>query len=136
MSIMNITVNDTQTQNTLSPMPNLSSITFYGDALQVGARAAKLTAANIANSDTPGYKARGINFDQALQARLNGDTPAKAEYERGLPTGLDGNDVSLDHESVQSAANAQRMRESLSFLQGDTKSLITALRPQGKGGGG
>lgn len=117
-------------------MPNLTSINFYGDALQVGARAQKLTSANIANADTPGYKARGLSFDQALQARLQANTPAAAKYVRGLPMGLDGNDVSLDYESVQSASNAERMRESLNFLKGDTQSLITALRPQGHSSGG
>lgn len=109
----------------------LPSLNFFGDALVTGARVAKQVAANIANADTPGYKARGLDFEQALEARLHGDGPVSAQYERGLPTGLDGNDVSLDYESVQSAANSQRMRESLTFMTHDVESLLTALQPQG-----
>lgn len=115
-------------------MPQLDSINFYGDALVVCGRVARLIAANIANADTPGYKARGIDFNQALAAQLQDTAGAMpARYERGLPVGLDGNDVSLDYESVQAAANATRLRESLAFLNSDTQSLITALRPQASG---
>lgn len=117
-------------------MPHLNSLAFFGNALEVSSRMRQLSASNIANADTPGYKARGIDFNKALDARLNNGSPVPAQYVRGLPTGLDGNDVSLDYESVQAASNAQRMRESLAFLKSDTQSLITALRPQGNHQGG
>lgn len=110
---------------------NLASLDFFGAALETGARAEQLVAANIANADTPGYKSRAVDFDQALAARLEGATPVAAQYVRGLPTGLDGNDVSLDYESVQSAANSQRMRASLAFAQRDVETVLTALQPQG-----
>ncbi|MGN8158769.1 flagellar basal body rod protein FlgB [Salinisphaera sp. RV14] len=110
-------------------MPTLDSINYFGAALQASARVQRLTASNIANADTPGYKARGVDFKKALAARLQHDSPPAAQYERGLPTGLDGNDVSADHESLVAAANATRMRESLTFLNGSTQSMITALRP-------
>ncbi|HEX7326807.1 MAG TPA: hypothetical protein VF292_15875 [Rhodanobacteraceae bacterium] len=117
-------------------MLHLSSLDFYGAALQTGARVARLVAANVANSDTPNYKARGIDFDQALAARINGDAPASAQYVRGLPTGLDGNDVSLSYESLQSVENSQRIRASLAFVSHDVASLITALQPQGPSNAG
>lgn len=118
-------------------MPQLTSVNFYGDALVVCGRVARIIAANIANADTPGYKARGIDFSKALAAQLNGTGgEIAAQYERGLPVGLDGNNVSLEHEGVHAAANATRLRESLAFLKSDTQSLITALRPQGGGSQG
>ncbi|HYW76216.1 MAG TPA: flagellar basal body protein [Gammaproteobacteria bacterium] len=117
-------------------MPLLNSLNYYGQALEVGARVANLTAANIANADTPGYKARGLDFKRALDARLQTHDPVRAQYVRGLPVGLDGNNVSLGYEAMQAASNAARMRESLAFLKGDTQSLITALRPQANGQGG
>lgn len=110
-------------------MPSLESINYFGAALQASARVQQLTASNIANADTPGYKARGVDFKKALDARLQKDSPPATQYERNLPTGLDGNDVSLDHESVVAASNATRMRESLTFLHGSTQSMLTALRP-------
>lgn len=117
-------------------MPTLDSINFFGSALEVSARVARLTAANIANADTPGYKARGIDFKSALSAKLNQEAAPAAQYERGLPTGLDNNNVSLDHESINAASNAERMRESLAFLNGSTQSLLTALRPNKGSSGG
>jgi flagellar basal-body rod protein FlgB len=118
-------------------MPHLNFLSFYGSALQVGARTARLHSMNIANADTPGYQARGIDFAEALNARLDGETAATpAQYVRGLPIGLDGNNVSLDYESVQASANAARQRESLACLKRDTEMLITALQPQSNGQGG
>lgn len=114
-------------------MPTLSSINYFGAALEVSSRVQRLTAANIANSDTPGYKARGIDFKSALAAKLNNNAAPATLYEHGLPTGLDNNDVSLDYESVQASSNAARMRESTTFLNNSTKSLITALRPKHRG---
>lgn len=117
-------------------MSQIGSIGYFGDALQVCAREREVIAADIANADTPGYKARGMDFAAALQARLQGADAPPTQFVRGLPTALDGNDVSLDYESTQAAANATRLRESLGFLKADTGMLITALRPQGSGQGG
>lgn len=110
---------------------HLGSLNFFGAALHTSARVAKLNAADIANVDTPHYKARGLDFDKALTARLQGQPAVAAQYVRGLPTDLDGNDVSSDYESLQSAANSQRTRESLTFLTEDVQNLLTALNPQG-----
>lgn len=120
----------------MTQVSQMGFVRYFGAALQAGARERRVIATDIANADTPGYKAQGVNFDKALQARLQGANPTPTQYVRGLPTGLDGNDVSLDYESTQAAANATRLRESLTFLKNDTASLITALRPQGNGQGG
>lgn len=117
-------------------MPHLTSLNFFSKALEVSGRVSRVIASDIANADTPGFKAKGVNFDQALQARLDNQPVQQAKFVRGLPTGLDGNDVSLDYEATQSVSNAARERESLTFIKGTTQSLITALRPQGPGNGG
>ena len=117
-------------------MPALEAINYYGAALQVSGRASNVTASNIANADTPGYKARGLDFNAALEARLNGQQPTQTQYQRGLPMGLDDNNVSLDHESVKSAEQASRTREAMTFLDNSTSSLITALRPESGAGQG
>lgn len=110
-------------------MPHLASIDYFSAALQASARIQRLTASNIANADTPGYKARGVDFRAALAARQHHEAPVPLQYERNLPVGLDGNNVSVEHESLEAASNARRMRESLTFLNGSTQSLITALQP-------
>lgn len=117
-------------------MHGLAALDFFSSALLTSARAARVTAADLANSDTPGYDARGLDFDAALTARLSGKAPVDEEYVRGLAMNLDGNDVSLPYEGVQSAADGQRLRESLAFLQMNAQSLLTALNPQGNTAGG
>lgn len=116
-------------------MPHIQFLRFYGEALVLDAERARLLASNIANSDTPGYKARDINFHKALQASLTDPgSRAQVEYRQNLPVGLDGNDVSLPYESVAAARNAQRMVATVKFLHQSTQGLIQALRPQSNGG--
>jgi flagellar basal-body rod protein FlgB len=72
-----------------------------------------VAASNLANVNTPGYRARDADFGEALDARLGGDTlqltnarhlpaaeaagPATKEAE-GLAARLDGNNVQIDRE--------------------------------------
>src|SRR5262245_15118316 len=50
---------------------------FHTEALNLRARRQELLAANIANADTPGYKARDLDFSKALNEALGG-APAAA----------------------------------------------------------
>lgn len=82
-----------------------------------------LIAANIANSDTPGYKAQHLDFEETL-SQIKGDTlPLVRTNPRHLPeggkeeilpvvkvrqapgVGLDGNNVQLDEEMGDLAIN-------------------------------
>jgi flagellar basal-body rod protein FlgB len=49
-----------------------STFRFYQDAANLRAHRQQLIASNIANADTPKYKARDINFSSALQGALTG----------------------------------------------------------------
>ena len=51
------------------------SLDFQGRALQLRAERQQVLAANIANADTPGFKARDIDFRKALE-RATGESPA------------------------------------------------------------
>jgi flagellar basal-body rod protein FlgB len=53
-----------------------------------------VAASNLANVDTPGYKAREVSFADTLDGEL---APATQEVE-GLPARRDGNTVQLDRE--------------------------------------
>jgi flagellar basal-body rod protein FlgB len=55
-----------------------------------------VAASNLANIDTPGYRAREVSFDDALDSVL-GQTGSVQEA-RDLPSRRDGNNVQLDHE--------------------------------------
>jgi flagellar basal-body rod protein FlgB len=78
------------------------------------------TTGNLANYDTPGYKAKEVTFDQALGQKL---LPMNATYKthlaaphspngvpvqevRGLPERRDGNNVQLDRELMNMNAAA------------------------------
>ncbi len=49
-----------------------ATLQFHAHALNVRAQRQQLLASNIANADTPGYKARDLDFRQALQEALGG----------------------------------------------------------------
>ncbi|WP_459696959.1 flagellar basal body rod protein FlgB [Acidisoma sp. C75] len=106
---------------------------YYGSVLDVGDRRASLIANNIANADTPGFKARDVDFSAALQSELSGAPDMGASnaalYRAGDPVTLDGNDVSLDKERLEALQNGQQMMGASIFLHQDTANLITALRP-------
>jgi flagellar basal-body rod protein FlgB len=50
-----------------------STLAFHQTALRVRGQRQELIAANIANADTPNYKARDIDFKSAMQNALNGN---------------------------------------------------------------
>ena len=46
-------------------------LNFYGSVLDVAQQRASLVANNIANADTPGFKAQDVSFDAAMSAELD-----------------------------------------------------------------
>jgi flagellar basal-body rod protein FlgB len=110
-------------------------LNFYDAVLGATQQRASLLANNIANADTPGYKAMDISFDKALSTQLGapGAAPAAPEYRADATVGLDGNDVSLDAERVEAAQNGEQMVGAATFLHQATSDMITALRPNPSG---
>ncbi len=110
-------------------------LNFYDGVLGVRQERASLVADNIANADTPGYKAVDVPFTAALESQLADPSgaPASPEYRSGATVGLDGNDVSLDSERVEAAQNGEEMIGAATFLHQSTADLITALRPNPSG---
>ncbi len=128
----------------------ISFHTLFGvheQALTVSAKRFELIAANLANVDTPGYRARDLDFRAALSAVHNSkDAALKRSNETHLaasqstqqlgdvyyrdatqPT-LDGNTVNADLEKVQFMENALRYQFALDRIEGVTKSVLSALR--------
>jgi flagellar basal-body rod protein FlgB len=114
-------------------------IDFYGAVLDVGQQRESLVANNIANADTPGFKAQDVSFDAAMTAELS-DPPDAAALAAAAPgyrvsgtVALDGNDVSLDDERLEAAQTGERMIGAATFLHQATADLVTALRPNPSG---
>jgi flagellar basal-body rod protein FlgB len=82
-----------------------------------------LTASNIANADTPGYKTKDVDFQSELASVI--ETP-------GLVTRNDGNNVSVDRESRMLSENAMRFAIASNLLQTQIRGLRSAIQ-EGRG---
>ncbi len=117
----------------------------HESALQVRARRLEVLAQNIANADTPNYKARDVDFKAALAQAGAGDTVMRttqaAHFSAGqeLPpddmrfrvpfnTSFDGNTVEISVEQAQYGKAAADYQATLSFLENRVSGLRKALR--------
>lgn len=91
----------------------------------------KLVVGNIANIDTPGYQTLDINFARSLEsADQNLDAPPLAPQVEQIP-GLierpDGNNVSLDRETVLLAGVQLEYRTAVALLRQEFQRIETAI---------
>lgn len=121
------------------------------DALRVYQRRHQVLASNLANADTPGFKARDIDFKTALQeAGSSGPTQMQSTHARHMGGGmeapggeklyrvpnqpsLDGNTVDPDIEMSNWAENVLRYQSSLQFTSGRFSSMKQAITGQPRG---
>jgi flagellar basal-body rod protein FlgB len=91
----------------------------------------KLTAENMANVDTPGYKTQGFDFAQEFSRALgaDGSTPiaVRATNVDGLTARPDGNNVSLDREGMQLAKTQLEFRTGISLLRSQYTRVMDAI---------
>jgi flagellar basal-body rod protein FlgB len=94
---------------------------------------AKLTAENMANVDTPGYKALGINFEAEMRdamAHVKEGRSARAEQvglEDGLIARPDGNNVSMDRESLNLAEAQLKFKTGIAVLRQQYQLVMDAI---------
>lgn len=118
----------------------------HAQALQLRAQRGELLASNLANADTPDYKARDLDFKAALNhaqdqqsvtlrtSHVNhkgshaGVGSASQMYRIPDQSSLDGNTVDTQVEQTKFAENAVRYRASLQFLSGKISGLMTAIK--------
>jgi flagellar basal-body rod protein FlgB len=93
-------------------------------------------AANLANSNTPGYRAKAVAFDGAFQAALGeGDGAAALALEpkviepRNTQVQADGNDVSSETEIVGTAKNQALYDAYVQMARGELRLLGIAVTP-------
>jgi flagellar basal-body rod protein FlgB len=87
----------------------------------------KLVVSNIANADTPGYKAKDINFQFEFLSLTNGGSPDVTEAQ-GLKTKNDGNNVNVDRETRLLAENAIRFNVASNLLKSQIRGIRTAIQ--------
>ncbi len=112
---------------------------IHGTALVLREQRLQLLSANIANADTPNYKAQDLDFNSALHAAMQpgagGDAldaaAASARYVRAsTQPSLDGNTVDGDRENAAFAQASLEYRASLSFVESKVRSMLTAITGQ------
>ncbi len=127
---------------------------FNETALNLRSQRQELLASNIANADTPNYKARDIDFASALKGALAATTPpanvmAKTAPghlggagQRGdfLPNGTpvlyrtaaqgsaDNNTVDMDVERNQFTDNALRYEAGITFINMQIRGMMSAIQ--------
>lgn len=112
-----------------------------GQYLDLTSEQMKLTASNMANVDTPGYKTKGFNFEEAFMRQLNdtsSDTvglsigQAPAEDVDGLVSRPDGNNVSMDREGMDLAKSQLQFRMGVELLKDQFSNVMSAIHAEPK----
>ena len=124
----------------------LNPFAHYEQALQLRAFRNRVLSSNIANADTPNYKARDVDFSSALASargsqlslaktsELHRNTwgtssvGADVKYRIPVQPTLDGNTVETVVEQAAFAENAVQYRATLAFLDGQIRTLRYALK--------
>lgn len=91
-----------------------------------------LVTTNLANIDTPGYHARDVDFRGELARAMNGeDTSLTSPFVipvRGLIARPDGNNVSVDRESLLLAEVQLQFKAATAVIRSQFAQLSTAIR--------
>lgn len=125
---------------------------IHQQALNFRSQRAEVLGNNIANADTPGYKARDLDFSAVLAEQANksshskfnldmtntrhieaegfGDLSADAAMRYRIPTqpSLDQNTVDEQVEQANYAENSVQFQASFTLLNSKFKGLMSALR--------
>lgn len=125
---------------------------FHHQALSLRAHRQQVLAANIANADTPNYKARDIDFSESLKIAMSGrgvedvnlartstrhlpgsggdGGPGRLQYRRDTQASADGNTVNMDVERSQFAENSIFYEAGITFVAGRLRGMLTAIQGQ------
>lgn len=126
---------------------------FQQEALNLRHQRQQVLASNIANADTPNYKARDFDFSSELTRVLKegrggselalattsgrhiaGSSaisgPASLKYRVPDQPSLDGNTVDMDRERAQFLDNSVRYQATLTMLNSRIQGLKSAMQPE------
>ena len=107
------------------------AITALSRFLDLNVLRSELVMSNLANIDTPGYRTRDLDFRQQLE-QADGSlsyaafTPAVRQVQ-GLIERPDGNNVSLERESLLLADTQLRFNAAVQLLRDRFKTLSSAI---------
>jgi flagellar basal-body rod protein FlgB len=125
------------------------TVTVFSQALNLRAQRQQVLASNIANADTPHYKARDFDFQSAMQNAMAGKIgtgsvalattsgghmrgsgaggPANLQFRGETQSAVDGNTVDMDVERTQIAENALQYQVLTQLIGDKFKGMRSAL---------
>ena len=119
---------------------------LHGDALRLRSYRAELIGSNLANAETPNFKARGLDFKALMEearqessvmatdsrhmgvSEPGGIDESKLLYRPAQQVSLDGNTVEAQIEKQHFMNNALRYNAELTFLNSRINGLLSAIR--------
>lgn len=124
-----------------------TALGIHSKALAFREKRGEILAANLANADTPNFKARDLDFKSVLNQSLGSGVPmerthqghitpqqqvfgANVMYRNPNQVSLDGNTVEPHIEQSKYAENAVQYQASLQFLSNKFTGLMTAVKGQ------
>ncbi len=112
--------------------------------LDLATSATKLSAQNMANIDTPGYRAVGMDFESEMKKAMSssessggagpggGAQPVHVRFEDGLVARPDGNNVSMDRESLNLAEAQLQFKTGVALLRQQYQMVMDAIHADSK----
>jgi len=120
---------------------------FMEQGLRLRSQRQQVLATNIANADTPNYKAQDLDFNQALKSALSGTSSssglvatnprhvtdvtqgsALVQARKQLQSSADGNTVDMDVEQSQFAENALQYETLVSIINSHFKNINSVMQ--------
>jgi flagellar basal-body rod protein FlgB len=122
-----------------------NALGVHPQALTLREKRSEVLASNLANADTPGYKARDLDFHAVLKKSIpaansieqtqDGHFPPNARllgatmmFRNPQQAALDGNTVESHIEQAKYAENSVQYQASLQFINGKFSGLMSAIR--------
>ena len=127
-----------------------NALGVHEHALELRTKRAEVLANNLANADTPGFKARDIDFQSLLKDQMQGkgseqslkmtttngkhlpvngtDDSADLLYRNPSQPSIDGNTVDTQTEKAEFMKNTLQYQSSFQFLSSRFKSMNNAIR--------
>jgi flagellar basal-body rod protein FlgB len=123
-------------------------LSVLSQAMNMRTQRHQVLASNIANADTPGYKARDFSFESAMQNAMaggaksgvalartdsghigagSGSARAAIQYRQETQSAVDGNTVDMDVERTQIAENALQYQILTQLISEKFKGVRSAL---------
>jgi flagellar basal-body rod protein FlgB len=106
--------------------------------LDLATSEAKLTAANMANIDTPGYRAVGMDFEAEMREAMTGVDQGRSPRSPrvkavdGLIARPDGNNVSMDREGLNLAEEQLKFKTGVALLRQEYQRVMDAIHSDSK----